>query len=243
MDTAITILLILFIAIELLYLVTCVITIHKIITYRKTTSDNRTLSISTIAFLMSCIAGSIVNNIHDMLGERFAVPIFILFLVVEILYLLIITQIALNNTRMKPALSLLLLCSLLFIPYLASKKWTAGSYDPLFAYESLIVTSISFTYFLQLGYEIKIKNVLKDPVTLIVLGLFFCYSLPFAYNTVMTVSNLLERNFYQNIRQSKYDHFLLAFVSRVGTLCYIIFNIFIYKAFKCKKQVPVGISL
>jgi hypothetical protein len=192
---------------------------------------------------MSCIVGSIVNNFHILLVERFAVSVFILFLVVEILYLLIITQIALNNTRMKSALSLLLLCSLLFIPYLASKKWTWVSFDPVFAYESLIATSISFTYFLQLGDEIKTKNVLEDPVTLIVLGLFFCYSLPFAYNTVMAVSNLLDPNIYQNIEQSKYDLLLFATVSRVGTLCYIILNIFIYKAFKCKKQAPVGISL
>ncbi len=241
MDALITTLYLLFILIELVYIASCIITIQRVLKYKKVTGQNRILANSTIIFLSSCILGSIVHNIHVKMVEKLAMPFFILFLVVEIIYLLIITQIVLNNNRIKILLSTLLLSSLLFIPYLATKQWTGVSYDPLFAYESLIATSISFAYFLQLGDDIKLKNVLEDPITIIMLGLFFCYSLPFAYNTVMAAINFIDGDFYKRIRSSKYDIALLGLVSRVGTICYIIFNFFIYKAFKCKTQTQVGI--
>jgi lipid-A-disaccharide synthase-like uncharacterized protein len=242
MNTIIPIVLMLFIVVELLYLVSCAITIQRVIKYRKTTNENRTVSLFTIIFLASCIFGSIIHSVQIKLVEKFAVPAFIVFVVIELFYLFIITQKALHNAKIKGVLSILLLSSLLFIPFIVKKQGGGVSFDPLFAYESLIATSISFAYFLQLGNEIKIKNVLEDPITLIMLGLFFCYSLPFAYNTAMAAVNIIDNDFYSNIKKSKYDVVLLGFVSRVGTICYIILNIFISKAFKCRTQAPVGIS-
>lgn len=142
---------------------------------------------------------------------------------------------------MKLAFSILLLVSVFIIPYLASKQLNRISYDPLFAYESLIAASISFAYFQQLGDNNEIKNLIEDPITLIMLGLFFCYSLPFIYNSVMTAINYMDSSFYTKIIGSKYDGFILACISRVGTLCYLIFNLFIYKAFKCRTQMTAGI--
>jgi hypothetical protein len=243
MDAVIKALILLFVLIELVYLASCIVSIQRVLKYKNTTAEIRILANSTILFLSSCILGSIAHNFQTIIGEKLALPFFILFLVVEILYLVTISRIALENPRVKTSLCALLLSSLLFIPYLATKKWTGFSFYPLFAYESLIATSISFAFFLQLGDEKNIKNVFEDPKAIIMLGLFFCYSIPFAYNSVMAAINLIDENFYAKIMASKYDKVLLTSISRVGTICYLILNIFIYKAFECKTQTQVGISL
>lgn len=241
MDATFLILSLFFLIIELAYLVSCFIVIIRIIKYRRQNSNNRTITVSTLIFLAACILGSIMHNIPSTVG-KIGTPIFVLFLIVEILYLLIITLVALRSQKLRLIFGALLIAGLIFIPFLALREWNDVTYDPLFAYESLIATSISFAYFLQLGDEIKTINVLKNPVTLLMLGLFFCYSLPFAYNTTMATINLLDPDFYPSIQKSFKDRMLLLFVSRVGTVCYLIFNIFIYKAFECKTQIPVGIS-
>jgi lipid-A-disaccharide synthase-like uncharacterized protein len=197
--------------------------------------------LSTLIFLGACILGSITHNIPSTVG-KFGTPIFVLFLIIEIIYLIIITLVALQSQKLKLVFGALLTVGLTFIPFLAVREWNDVTYDPLFAYESLIATSISFAYFIQIGEDIKTINVLKDPITLLMLGLFFCYSLPFAYNTTMATINFIDPDFYPSIRKSSNDRMLLWIVSRVGTLCYLILNIFIYKAFKCKTQAPVGIS-
>jgi hypothetical protein len=150
-------------------------------------------------------------------------------------------NISLNRQRLRVIFTILLISMVLMIPFLATKEYSETLYDPLFAAESLIASSISFAYFTQLGDEIKNKNVLEDPITLIMLGLFFCYSLPFAYNTTITVINVIEPSLFNKIRSKEFDRFLLITISRVGTICYIILNIFFYKAFKWKTQVQTGI--
>ncbi len=240
MDRAITILYLVYLVIELAYFVSCVVAVVRIIKYSRTHSDNRIIALSTLTFLFACILGSIVHNIPNRFGKG-AAQIFSIFLVIELLYLLVITVIALRSKKLKIAFSILLIAGLLFIPFFAAGQWNESTYDPLFAYESLIATSISFAYFIQLGDDIKNINLLKDPITLIMLGLFFCYSLPFAYSTTMATINFFDPNFYPNMEKSSTDRMLLVFVSRVGTICYLIFNIFIYKAFECRTPARVGI--
>lgn len=148
---------------------------------------------------------------------------------------------SIKSVRLRLLFTILLSVLLLTIPFFASQEYKETLYDPLFALESLIASSISFAYFTQLGDEIKNKNVLEDPITLIMLGLFFCYSLPFAYNTTIAAINIIEPTLFKKIETNKFDRFLLVTISRVGTICYIVLNIFFYKAFKWKPKVQIGI--
>jgi lipid-A-disaccharide synthase-like uncharacterized protein len=241
MDAYYNILLIMVPLIEITYFTSCIIVIIRILRYRKRTSQNSTITLSTLVFVIACIAALIAHNFSNR-NDKIGLTVFVTFLIIEITYLLIITLVAIRSNKLKIIFGVLLLSGLVFIPFLATKAWTDITFDPLFAYESLIATSISFAYFIQLGDQIKTTNVLRDPVTLLMLGLFFCYSMPFAYNTTMATISFIDPNFYPSIRNSYQDRLLLIGVSRVGTICYIIFNIFIYKAFKCKTQIQVGIS-
>jgi hypothetical protein len=149
-------------------------------------------------------------------------------------------RISLKSKALLRLFSVLFGILLLFLPFFVFKGYKETLYDPLFAVESLLASSISYAYFTQLGDEIKFKNVLKDKITLVMLGLFFCYSLPFAYNTTTAAINIFEPGLLTHIKNNNFDFFLLITISRVGTVCYIILNIFFYKAFKWKTTVQIG---
>lgn len=211
----------------------------RILKFNKTNNNlNNKLPTITFIFLSFCILGIISHNkgVIAIFGQF---P-FILFLIAEISYLWYLMNLSLKSLKLRITFSFLLISVLSMIPYLASKEYIETLYDPLFAVESLIASSISFAYFTQLGDEIKNKNVLEDPITLIMLGLFFCYSLPFAYNTTIAIINFIEPTLFNKIKSKEFDRFLLITISRVGTICYIILNIFFYKAFKWKTQVQIG---
>jgi hypothetical protein len=200
---------------------------------------DKTIPIVTLFFLGFCILGIISHN-KGVIAVFGQVP-FILFLVAEISYLWFVMKSSLKSFRSRLLFTILLSALLSTIPFLASQEYKETLYDPLFALESLIASSISFTYFTQLGSEINSKNVLEDPITLIMLGLFFCYSLPFAYNTTIAAINIIEPELFKEIKTKEFDRFLLITISRVGTICYIILNIFFYKAFKWRPKVQIGI--
>jgi|694.fasta_scaffold00253_29 hypothetical protein len=242
MDTAYLSLVVFIFLMEAVYLASCLIVIIRVIKYRTVNSDNALVTLSTLIFLAACIIGSISHTSPSTFG-RIARHMFAFFLIIEIVYLTIIMLVALRSPKPKLLFSVLLFPCIVIIPFLAMQERSNVTYDLLFAYESLIATSISFAYFLQLSDKIKKINVLDEPVTLLMLGLFFCNSLPFAYNTTIATINLLDPSFFTRIEEYSKEGMLLLLVSKVGTLCYIVLNIFIYKAFKCKKQAPVGISL
>jgi hypothetical protein len=199
---------------------------------------NKVLSKMTLMFLAFCILGVISHN-EGFINEFGQIP-FIMFIVAEILYLWFVMKISLKSKALKGLFSVLFGILLLPLPFYIFKSYNETLYDPLFAAESLLASSVSYVYFTQLGDEIKLKNVLTDKITLVMLGLFFCYSLPFAYNTTITAINFFEPSLFNRIKNNSFDFFLLITISRVGTVCYIILNIFFYKAFKWKPPVQIG---
>lgn len=212
----------------------------RIYKYMKNSEDqNKVLSRVTFAFLAFCILGVISHN-KGFINEFGQIP-FLMFIVAELLYLWFVMKISLRSKVSIGFFSVLFGILLLCLPFLVFRTYKQTIYDPLFAAESLLASSISYAYFSQLGNEINFKNVLEDKITLVMLGLFFCYSLPFAYNTTVAAINIFEPELLNRIRNNKFDQFLLITISRVGTLCYIILNIFFYKAFKWKTPVQVGI--
>lgn len=229
-----------YVLIEVLYPITCIVVMRRILRYNKMNPDcDNTLPTATLFFLGFCVLGIISHNkgVIEVFGQ---IP-FTLFLIAEISYLWFVMKLSLKNFRLQLLFTILLVALMSTIPFLASQEYKETLYDPLFAIESLIASSISFAYFTQLGDEIKTKNVLKDPITLVMLGLFFCYSLPFAYNTTIAAINIIEPTLFIKIKTKEFDRFLLITISRVGTICYIILNIFFFKAFKWKPKAQIGI--
>ena len=202
-------------------------------------NHDKFLSKITLLFLGFCVLGIISHN-KGFIDEFGQTP-FIMFIVSEIFYIWYIMNISLRSKSLRILFTILFVTLLLTLPFLVSKTYNETLFDPFFAVESLLASSVSFAYFLQLGDEIKYKNVLEDKITLINLGLFFCYSLPFAYNTTVAAINILEPELFDHVKSNIVDRFLLITISRVGTLCYIVLNIFLLKAFKWKTPVQIGI--
>jgi len=212
----------------------------RIYKYMKNSEEqDKVLSKVTFIFLAFCVLGIISHN-KGFITEFGQIP-FIMFIVAEILYLWFVMKISIKRKALIGLFSVLFGILLLTLPFLVFKAYKETQYDPLFAAESLLASSVSYAYFTQLGDEIKFKNVLEDKITLVMLGLFFCYSLPFAYNTTVAAINIFEPDLFNRIRNNNLDRFLLITISRVGTVCYIILNIFFYKAFKWKTPVQIGI--
>jgi len=224
---------------ELVYIISTFMLTIRIIKNRNHVSINKNLLWSTIFFLSFCILGYFGHKglIVDYIGT---LPSKI-FLFSEIVYLFLISSICLKQAKTKIFLAVLMLLATALYIYLIRRNTGTSGYDSLFALESLIASSIAFAYFSQLKDKIDVKPIMDDPVTLIMLGLFFCYSLPFAYNFAMALVDYFNPDFLLNIRSSITDLFLLATVSRIGTICYLVFNIFLFKAFKCPQSNQVGI--
>jgi len=98
--------------------------------------------------------------------------------------------------------------------------------------------TISMTYFMELGHTITVKNVMEDPFTILMMGLFFCFGMPLSLCSVILSLNIINPNYFSDLKFE--DKVLIVTISLVGTLCYVIFNFFIIKAFKCKQPIHIG---
>lgn len=212
------------------YLVTCFIAIYQIHKTRKKSRDNfKAIRIVFLFFLTTAILATFFQIINPhLLVSRIIVTSN---LIIEIAYLFILQKNYIYNRRLKIAFTLLLTFCTFYTIKLSFSKWDVISYVPLYTLETLIAGTISLTFFVELNTRISIKNILNDPITLIMMGLFFCFGIPLSFYSSMTLIASTNPNF--ELETSIEFKQIIAYLSRFSTICYIVFNIFIIKAFKC----------
>ncbi len=159
--------------------------------------------------------------------------IFTSFFIFELITLYLIKEIALKNRILKIILSALLSLCLIYLIITAVSNYSNHAFNIFFVFESLIAGTISLLYFIQLGPIISTKNLIEDPITLIMLALFFCFGLPLSYTSSFISFELIRPDYLKTL--TKQDSIMMFVISRIGTICYIVFNIFIIKAMKCKQ--------
>lgn len=219
------------IAIEVIYIISCLIVIPHIYRYsKKATGQIRTFSITLLFFLITAILATILQGVNSQ--HKLSRIILTSNLLLELSYLFVLQKYFINNKVMnKLFISLLLFCAF-YIIRLGLMNWKNETYVPLFVLETLIAGTISLTYFIELSSKITYKNVFEEPITLIMLGLFFCFGLPLSFYSCISVINYTNPNF--KIETEETFKYVLAYMSRISTICYIVFNLFILKAFKCR---------
>lgn len=240
MKVGYTIIVLIYFAVLLIYPATSLILVRYIYRNSRARAQNdRMLSIYTIIFLAFCITAPFcrLSAIIEVVGNW---P-FVFFLLVELAYIWKISSLAIRDKRIKYVLAGLFFTLSSYLAYLSFQPYHILLYDPFFAIESFVIVTVSFLYFLQLGDEISTQNVLQNRITILMLGIFICYSLPFIYNSSRAIIWLLEPNYLDTITNDFEKNFVLLSLSLVGNVCYLILNLFIYKAFKCKTEVHLGI--
>ena len=168
----------------------------------------------------------------------FSRTIFTFFLLFEIFYVYQLQELAIQNRKLKYIYRFLLIISVPYILKLFFIKYYHDVYNILFLFESLVAVTISMTYFLELSATITRNNVMDDPITILMMGLFFCFGMPLSLSSSVMSLNFINPNYYNNLKFI--DKIIFITVSHVGTLCYVIFNLFIIKAFKCKQTIHTG---
>lgn len=185
-----------------------------------------------IAFSAFSFASTIlINAANHSIIQRI---VYFLYLSSELFQIFLILNIAISHSKKGIVLQLLLIVCICYLVYLTINLKNFTSYYPFFALESFIAGSISLLYFKQITRTLEKENLFEIPLTWIILGLFFCYSLPLAFYTFSSFVALFDLNpdnFFYSISKSKLILFTL--FSRLMTISYIVFNYFLIKAFKC----------
>ena len=225
-----------YIIIELIYIISCVKAIIQISIYLRNNGELKTLSWSLIVML-SC--GIIATIIRPLYPNHFITKIiFTSFFIFELFSLYILKEYSLKNKLPKAIITSLLCICLIYLIIIGLSDYNFNLYNIFFVIESLIAGTISLLYFLRLNDSISIKNLTEDPITLMMLALFFSFGIPLSYTSSFISFEYMNTNFLKS--PSKQDVITLLFISRIGTFCYIVFNLFIIKALKCKHTFHIG---
>jgi hypothetical protein len=230
---------ILYLVIELVYLTSIIYVIRNGIHFIKTCIDRKLKILIYVILIFSALSfGStiIINVANHSLPQRI---IYFLYLATEILEIFLIMRIAIPNSKKSPLLIVLLFVCAAYLIYLTIRLENFTSYYPFFAIESFVAGSITLLYFTEITQNLEKQNLFELPITWIILGLFFCYSLPLAFYTFSSFVALFDQNadkFYSSIEKSKAILFVV--LSRLMTISYIVFNYFLIKAFKCNTYIP-----
>ena len=168
----------------------------------------------------------------------FSRTIFTFFLLFEIFYLYQLQELAIQNRKLKYIYRFLLIIAVPYILRLFFIKYYHDVYNTLFLLESLVAVTISLTYFLELSASITRNNVMDDPITILMMGIFFCFGMPLSLSSSILFLQLFNPNYFKDL--IIIDKIIFTAISLLGTLCYVIFNLFIIKAFKCKQAIHIG---
>jgi hypothetical protein len=184
---------------------------------------------------LSFMSTIMVNMANHSLLQRI---IYFLYLATEIIAISLIMRIAIPSSKKSLLLKILLSGCAAYLVYLSIRLENFTSYYPFFAIESFVAGSITLLYFRAITKNLEKLNLFDLPITWIILGLFFCYSLPLAFYTFSSFVALFDQNadnFYSSIGKSKV--ILFSILSRLMTVSYIVFNYFLIKAFKCNTYI------
>ncbi len=229
---------ILYIVIELVYLISIIYVIIHGTHFLKTCIDKRLKFLAKVILIFSALSFMstiMINVVNHSLPQRI---IYFLYLATEILEIFLIMRIAIPISKENFLLKVLLYGCTAYLIYLSVKLENFTSYYPFFAVESFVAGSIALLYFRAITQNLEKLNLFDQPITWIILGLFFCYSLPLAFYTFSSFVALFDQNadnFYSSIGKSKV--ILFGILSRLMTVSYIVFNYFLIKAFKCNTYI------
>jgi len=225
-----------YIIIELIYIISCIKVIIKIRPFVNSNIQLRPFCLSLLIMLTSGIICTIIKPFF--LNSPIERIFFTSFFIFEIISLYLIQEYALRTKVLKFCLTLSLFTCLIYIIKLGLLDYNFNAYNIFFVFESIIAGTIAMVYFLQLNYSISLKNLNEDPLTFIMLGFFFCFSLPLSYTSSFISIEYMNPNSLKILNRQDAIIFLL--ISRIGTVCYIVFNLFILKAMKCKLILHTG---
>ena len=185
--------------------------------------------------------GIIATIIRPIYPNHFITKIiFTSFFIFELINLYILKEYSHKSKILKVVINLLLCICLIYLITLALFDYNFNLYNIFFVIESLIAGTISLLYFLQLNNSISVKILIEDPITLIMLALFFSFGIPLSYTSSFISFEYMNSNFLKT--PSKQDAIALLIISRIGTICYIVFNLFIIKALKWKQTYTNGLQ-
>ena len=231
-----TLLLSIYIIIESLYIITCIKALLQIRIYLRNNGEFKTLSLSLCLMLVCGIIATILRPIcEDHIVTKI---VFTSFFIFELLNLYLIKEYALKSKIIKKTLTLLLLLCLIYLIIIGISHYNTNSFNIFFVFESLIAGTISLLYFIQLSSSISTKNLNEDPMTFIMLALFFCFGMPLSYTSSFISFEYMNPDYLKSLNRS--DAIVMFLISRIGTICYIVFNLFIIKALKCKQIFHIG---
>lgn len=220
------------------YLLTAFLGIMKTYFYSKRGKSNLTkLSLLICLYLVFGFLSNIFFNYNPRL--TISRLIFTCFLLFEIFYLFQLQEIAIQNKKLKNIFRLLILITIPYIIKLSFVDYHYSIYYSLFLFESLVAATLSVTYFIQLGSEITKKNVFAEPVTILMMGLFFCFGMPLSFSSSILTVEFINKDIFSHHNEINNNQSLVIFmsISLIETLCYVVFNLFILKAFTCKQNI------
>jgi hypothetical protein len=227
-----------YVLIELTYLVSIIWVIILGIRFLKKCSNPKLLLLTKSVLLFSAfsfLSTVAINTFNHSIIQR---TIYFFYLSTELAFITILLNAMLEKTKAKAILATLLILTSIYLLNLTVKVKNFDSYHPFFAAEAFIAGSIALVYFRQLTKSLEKQNLFEQPATWIILGLYFCYSLPLAiytFSSFITIFDPNSANFLSSITQSK--KFVFIGFTRLMTISYIVFNYFLVKAFKCNTYI------
>jgi len=99
--------------------------------------------------------------------------------------------------------------------------------------ESILASTMAIFYFFELRSKLSETNLLNDPHTLIMLGIFFCFLIPVNYNIAYFTYVNIEKNDFTRELIKDPTTFNLSILSYIITrFSMILLTVFFYRAVK-----------
>lgn len=214
-----------------IYLYTCAEVIYYVLKkINNIQYDKKTLFILIILFELGCIVSTFTRG-KDAMKDFGAMP----FLVTSIIEIIFIAHFFLKSIIKKNIayLWIVLLSSSLIIvlnPFnnIFTDNYLFINLDLFYSYQSIIITTGVLIYFFQLNTKLPSVNLMKDPITNIAFGIFFCHIFQIALNSSYALVKIYS---YMNIflihEKPMENHDLLYLIS---VMSYGVLNYFLRKS-------------
>lgn len=174
------------ILVSVIYLFTCTNVVYIILKkFKNIQYDKKKLFFLIILFELGCIVSTFTRG-NDAMKDFGPIP-FLVTSIVEIIFIAHFFLKSISKKHISYIWIILLSSSIIVVlnPYnnIFTDHYLNLNLDLFYSYQSLIITTGVLIYFFQLNTKLPTVNLMKDSITNIAFGIFFCHIFQIALNS------------------------------------------------------------
>lgn len=232
------------ISVMAIYLYTCAVVIYYILKkFNDIQLDKKKLFTLIMLFEFACIVSTFTRG-KDAMKDFGAIP-FLVTSLIEIIFISHFFLKSINKKNISYLWIILLFSSLIVVLNPLNNIFTENylfiNLDLFYSYQSIIITTGVLIYFFQLNTKLPSVNLMKDPITNIAFGIFFCHIFQIALNSSYALVKIYSfMNIFLIYEKPLENEDLLYLISVIS---YGVLNYFLWKSLNLSLSQNKGLSV